>query len=61
MNSGPHELEKFYSIDTVECFQFIDLDNYTPENKQKRTKFMNNLKLNAPVMLTCNSWSLFGK
>lgn len=35
----------------VESFQFIDLDNYTPENRLKRRKNINNLELDVPVML----------
>ena len=38
-------------IDSVECFRFFDLDRYTPENRLKRRKFIDNLKLNVPVML----------
>lgn len=35
----------------VESFQFIDLDNYTPENRLKRRKYINSLELDVPVML----------
>lgn len=38
-------------VKCVESFQFIDLDNYTPENRLKRRKYINNLELNVPVML----------
>ncbi|XP_056008509.1 uncharacterized protein LOC130051170 [Ostrea edulis] len=38
-------------ISSVECFRFIDLDTYTPENRLKRRKYISNLELDVPVML----------
>lgn len=38
-------------VKCVESFQFIDLDNYTPENRLKRRKYINSLELDVPVML----------
>ena len=47
--------EKYYDINTeIErrgCYEFIDMDNFTPSDRIKRRNYINDLRLSKPVML----------